>query len=145
MSENLHNVGMAVSSDKGDEWNVHPIYKQEIGERLARIALNKSYGMSDITPSGPMFKGVTFEGSAAYPTFEYGEGLQSSDGGEIIGFEVAGEDKLFYPAKAKVKNGKLKVWSKEVKSPKYIRYGWQAYTEANLVNQDGLPASTFKN
>lgn len=145
MSENLHNVGMAVSSDKGDEWNVHPICKKEIGERLARIALNKSYGMRNITPSGPMFKGVTFEGGAAYPTFEYGEGLQSSDGGEIIGFEVAGEDKLFYPAKAEIKGGKLKVWTKEVKSPKYIRYGWQPYTKANLVNQDGLPASTFNN
>ena len=145
MSEKLHNVGMAVSSDKGDEWNVHPIHKKEIGERLARIALNKSYGMRDITPSGPMFKDVTFEGCAAYPTFEYDESLQAKDGGEIIGFEVAGEDKIFYPAKTEVKKGRLKVWSKEVKVPKYIRYGWQPYTEANLVNQEGLPASTFKN
>ncbi|MBR4962559.1 MAG: sialate O-acetylesterase, partial [Muribaculaceae bacterium] len=145
MSETLHNVGMAVSSDRGDELNVHPIRKKEIGERLARVALNKSYGMRDITPSGPMFKSVTFDSGVAYPTFEYGEGLQSSDGGEIIGFEIAGEDKLFYPAKAEVKNGKLKVWCKEVKSPKYIRYAWQPYTEANLVNNEGLPASTFKN
>ena len=145
MSETLHNVGMVVSSDKGDEWNVHPIHKKEIGERLARVALNKSYEMSYITPSGPMFKEVTFDSGAAYPTFKYGEGLQSSDGCEIIGFEVAGEDKIFYPAKAEVKNGKLKVWSKEVKTPKHIRYGWQPYTEANLVNKDGLPASTFKN
>ena len=145
MSETLHNVGMAVSSDKGDETNVHPIHKKEIGERLARVALNKSYEMSDITPSGPMFKSVTFEGGAAYPTFEYGEGLQASDGGDIIGFEVAGEDKIFYPAKAEIKNDKIKVWSKKVKAPVYIRYGWQPYTEANLVNSDSLPASTFKN
>lgn len=145
MSETLHNVGMAVSSDKGDEWNVHPTHKKEIGERLARVALNKSYEMRDIVPSGPMFRSVTFEGGAAYPTFEYGEGLQAEDGGEIIGFEVAGDDKIFYPANAEVKNGKLKVWSKEVKAPKYIRYGWQPYTTANLVNSNLLPASTFKN
>lgn len=145
MSETLHNVGMAVSSDKGDVTNVHPIHKKEIGERLARVALNKSYGMSDITPSGPMFKSVTFNCGVAYPTFNYSEGLQASDGGEIIGFEVAGDDKIFYPAKAEVIKGKLKVWSKEVKHPQYIRYGWQPYTEANLVNKEGLPASTFKN
>lgn len=145
MSETLHNVGMAVSSDKGDVTNVHPIEKKEIGERLARVALNKSYGMSDITPSGPMFKEVTFDKGAAFPSFEYGEGLQASDGGEIIGFEVAGDDKIFYPAKAEVINGKLKVWSSKVKHPQYIRYGWQPYTEANLVNKEGLPASTFKN
>ena len=101
--------------------------------------------MRDIVPSGPMFRSVTFEGGAAYPTFEYGEGLQAEDGGEIIGFEVAGDDKIFYPANAEVKNGKLKVWSKEVKAPKYIRYGWQPYTTANLVNSNLLPASTFKN
>ncbi|MBR5323356.1 MAG: sialate O-acetylesterase [Muribaculaceae bacterium] len=145
MSETLHNVGMAVSSDKGDEWNVHPTHKKEIGERLARVALNKSYEMRDIVPSGPMFRSVTFEGGIAYPTFEYGEGLQAEDGGEIIGFEVAGDDKIFYPANAEVKNGKLKVWSKEVKAPKYIRYGWQPYTTANLINKECLPASTFKN
>ena len=144
MSETLHNVGMAVSSDKGDEWNVHPIHKKEIGERLARVALNKSYSMTDITPSGPMFKCVTFGNGAAFPSFEYSKGLQAENGGEIIGFEVAGEDKIFYPAKAEVKKGKLKVWSKEVKEPQYIRYGWQPYTEANLVNKEGLPASTFK-
>ena len=64
--------------------------------------------MSEITPCGPMFKSVTFDGGAAYPTFEYGEGLQASDGGDIIGFEVAGEDKIFYPAKAEIKNDKIK-------------------------------------
>ena len=145
MSETLPNVGMAVSSDKGDEWNVHPTEKREIGERLARIALNRSYGMSEITPCGPMFKSVTFDKVAAYPTFEYDNGLQAADGGEIIGFELAGEDKIFYPATAKVVKGKLKVSSNEVKEPKYIRYGWQPYTNANLVNGDRLPASTFKN
>ena len=145
MSETLPNVGMVVSSDKGDEWNVHPTEKREIGERLAQIALNRCYGMNEITPCGPMFKSVIFDKGAAYPTFEYENGLQAADGEEIIGFELAGEDKIFYPAKSEVVKGKLKVWSKEVKEPKYIRYGWQPYTNANLVNGDGLPASTFKN
>ena len=57
---------------------------------------------------------------------------------------MAGEDELFYPAQAVVEDGKIKVWSKKVKDPKIVRYGWQPFTRANLVNGAGLPASTFR-
>lgn len=143
MSEELHNCGMAVSSDIGHPTDVHPKDKREVGERLARLALNKTYGKTDITPCGPMFRDVTFKKGAAYPVFKFGDNLQSSDGGDIRGFEVAGKDRIFYDAKAEIKDGELKVYSKRVKDPCYIRYGWQPYTEANLVNGDALPASTF--
>ena len=58
--------------------------------------------------------------------------------------QVAGDDGLFYPAQAVVENGKIKVWSDKVKEPETVRYGWQQFTRANLVNSAGLPAFTFR-
>ncbi len=65
-------------------------------------------------------------------------------GNRLRTFEVAGDDGLFYPAQAVVENGKIKVWSDKVKEPETVRYGWQPFTRANLVNGAGLPASTFR-
>lgn len=144
LMKKIGHTGMAVSSDKGDSLDVHPIYKKEIGERLARWALNKTYGKADMLPSGPLADKVVYEKGAAYVSFEYGKGLKASDGKEIRTFEVAGEDMMYYPAKAVVEGDRLKVWSDKVKEPKKVRYGWQPFTRANLVNAEGLPASTFQ-
>ena len=83
---------------------------------------------------------------AAWPyiSFDYAEKLSTSDGKPVRTFEVAGDDGLFYPAQAVVENGKIKVWSDKVKEPETVRYGWQPFTRANLVNGAGLPASTFR-
>lgn len=143
LMEEIPFTGMAVSTDKGDSLDVHPRQKKEIGERLARWALNQTYGQ-EIVPSGPLASEVIFEKGAAYVSFDYGENLQTSDGQEIRTFEVAGEDQMFYPAKAKVEGDFLKVWSDKVKNPVKVRYGWQPFTRANLVNGEGLPASTFQ-
>ena len=140
----ISNTGMAVSSDKGDSLNVHPAHKQEVGERLAAWALNKTYHHKNVVPSGPLFKSVSFKNGAAYISFDYSEGLHASDNNEIRTFELAGGDQIFYPAKAVVVNGELKVWSDKVKEPTIVRYGWQPFTRANLVNGAGLPASTFR-
>lgn len=139
----LPNMGMAVSSDLGDSLNVHPQHKAAVGERLARWALNKTYGF-DIVPSGPLFRRAERRGGSLYVSFDYGEGLHGADGGRIRTFEVAEYDGLYYPAEAEaVDDGFLRVWSGEVKTPRYVRYGWQPFTTANLVNGEGLPASTF--
>jgi len=143
MTEIPH-TGMAVSSDKGDSLDVHPKQKKEVGERLAAWALNKTYGYKNVIPSGPLYKSVVFSGGAAYISFDYAEGLSTSDGKPVRTFEVAGDDGLFYPAQAVVENGKIKVWSDKVKEPETVRYGWQPFTRANLVNGAGLPASTFR-
>ena len=135
---------MAVTSDKGDSLNVHPTHKQEVGERLAVWALNKTYNYKNVVPSGPLFKSVSFKNGAAYISFDYAEELSTSDGKPLRTFEVAGDDGLFYPAQAVVENGKIKVWSDKVKEPETVRYGWQPFTRANLVNGAGLPASTFR-
>lgn len=134
---------MVVCTDRGDSLDVHPTRKQEVGERLAYWALNKTYG-HQVVPSGPLYKSVSFNGNVAYVSFDYAEGLKASEGSELLTFEIAGEDQVFYPAKAIVEGKQIKVWSNEVKEPKVVRYGWQPFTRANLVNGAGLPASTFR-
>lgn len=144
MLPTIANSGMAVSSDRGDSLNVHPTRKREIGERLARWALNKTYGQSMITPSGPLYHSVEFKNATAYISFDYAEGLHTSDGQPLRTFEIAEHDGLFVPARAEIIDGKIKVWSEKIANPTLVRYGWQPFTRANLVNGDGLPASTFR-
>ena len=145
MLQDIDNSGMAVSTDKGNPTDVHPTEKREVGQRLAYWALNETYGFSNVVPSGPLYSDVEFKKGAAYVSFDYDEGLRpAKEGEELLTFEIAGEDRRFYPAKAVVEGNRVKVWSKEVKNPTIVRYGWQPYTKANLVNGAGLPASTFR-
>lgn len=134
---------MAVSSDRGDSLNVHPRYKREIGERLARWALNKTYGQP-VIPSGPLYRSIEFKDAAAYISFDYAKGLHTSDGQPVRTFEIAEHDGLFVPAQAEIIGGKVKVWNEKITNPKLVRYGWQPFTRANLVNGEELPASTFR-
>ena len=143
LAQTISNTGMAVSSDRGDSLNVHPTRKKEIGERLAYWALNKTYG-HNVIPSGPLFRSATFTDNAAYITFDYAKDLTTSDGDPIRTFEVAEQEGLYYPAQAVIENGKVKVWNDQVTHPKLVRYGWQPFTRANLVNEAGMPASTFR-
>lgn len=142
--EEIPHTGMAVCTDKGDSLDVHPIQKQEVGERLAMWALNKTYLKERIVPSGPLYRSVEFTKNVAYVSFDYAEGMKASEGAELRTFEIAGEDQMFYPAQAIVEGNRVKVWSDKVKEPKVVRYGWQPFTRANLVNGAGLPASTFR-
>ena len=142
--EEIPHTGMAVCTDKGDSLDVHPIQKQEVGERLAMWALNKTYLKERIVPSGPLYRSVEFQKNVAYVSFDYAEGMKASEGAELRTFEIAGEDQMFYPAQAIVEGNRVKVWSDKVKEPKVVRYGWQPFTRANLVNGAGLPASTFR-
>ena len=145
LMKEMEHTGMAVSSDKGDSLDVHPTRKQEIGERLARWALHRTYHLEHVVPSGPLYKSVSFEKGKAYVEFDYSEGMRPAVEGEPLRtFEISGEDEVFYPAQAVVEDGRVKVWAEEVKHPKMVRYGWQPFTRANLVNAEGLPASTFR-
>ena len=144
LMEEIPHTGMAVCTDKGDSLDVHPIQKQEVGERLAMWALNKTYLKERIVPSGPLYRSVEFQKNVAYVSFDYAEGMKASEGMELRTFEIAGDDQMFYPAQAIVEGNRVKVWSDKVKEPKGVRYGWQPFTRANLVNGAGLPASTFR-
>lgn len=136
-------LGMAVSSDRGDSLDVHPTRKMEIGDRLAALALADTYGLP-VTPCGPLFRTAEFKKGYAWIAFDHAEGLATSDGKAPVCFEIADESGVYHPAQASIKNNQVKVWSEKVKQPKYVRYGWQPFTRANLVNESGYPASTFR-
>ena len=143
LMKEISNTGMAVSSDHGDSLDVHPRCKQPVGERLARWALAKTYGQH-ITPSGPVFSSVTRQADALIVSFLYADGLQTSDGKSPSCFEIAEEDGLFQPATATIEGNTVRLTSPTIKHPRYVRYAWQPFTRANLVNADQLPASTFR-
>lgn len=143
LMQQIANTGMAVSSDCGDSLDVHPLRKQPVGQRLARWALNKTYGKS-ITPSGPIYKGVVRSADSLIVSFDYADSLCTSDGKQPSTFEIAEEEGMYYPATAVIEGNTVRLTSSEVKNPRYVRYGWQPFTRANLINGDVLPASTFR-
>ena len=143
LAEQIPHCEMAVSSDLGDSLDIHPRYKRPVGERLARQALHHDYGMSDVTPCGPVLKEAMWKGEQIELVFDYADGLKTSDGQALRCFEVAGYDEVFVAVEAVIKDGKVFL-SAPMQSPMYVRYAWQAFTRANLVNGEGLPASTFK-
>ena len=135
--------GMAVSYDYGHPTDVHPKNKQPIGERLARWALNRTYDKQHITPSGPLLRSVHFAEGAAFVSFNYAKGLHTSDNKPIRGFELSDGNGIFYPATAEIVGDEVKVSCEQVRIPKSVRYAWSPVTDANLVNEDELPTSTF--
>ncbi len=134
--------GMAVSSDVGHRTDVHPIDKKPVGERLARWALADTYNFN-IEKSGPLFKNANFAKGKATIYFTNAEKLNTADGKAVNSVELAGADKVYYPAKAQIIGNTLEAKSDQVPNPRYVRYGWASFSEGNLVNEVGLPASTF--
>ena len=137
----VSNTAMAVSLDVGTPDNVHPPDKQTVGARLAVAALGMVYGGA-VDYSGPMFRQATRNGSAMRVWFDHAAGL-TSKGGALAGLVSAGADGQFVPAAAVIHGASVEVTSDAVRSPKYVRYGWENVTPANLYNGAGLPASTF--
>lgn len=144
LAETVPNCAMAVSSDRGDSLDVHPVRKLDVGRRLGAQALYNVYGDKNIVPSGPMIKSAHLKGRHVVLSFDWAEGLHSSDGQELRTFELAEEDEQFRPAVATVDGSQIKLRCAEVTEPKWVRYAWQPFTRANLVNGTLLPASTFR-
>jgi sialate O-acetylesterase len=137
---------MAIINDVGEANDIHPKNKKDPGERLARWALAKDYG-KELIYSGPLFKLSAVKDGTIRVTFDQsGVGLKSRDGGALRRFEIAGADKVWKWAEAKIDGTDcVIVSSTEVKAPVAVRYAWAANPEgANLVNSDGLPASIFR-
>lgn len=144
MLQRLPGTGMAVTSDHGDSLDVHPHAKRPVGERMARWALHHTYSRLDITPSGPLPVKACAAGPVVCVTMQWGGGMCAADGQPLRCFEVAAADGVFHPASARVVvDGVLEVVCPEVLQPCFVRYAWQPFTRANLVNGDRLPASTF--
>lgn len=142
LADSLPHTYLIVTTDLGDSLNVHYPRKQPVGERLAWQALRHSYGHG-LESEGPVCVGKTLLGDAIRLDFSHAKGLHSA-GERLIGFDVAGADGIFYQAEARVEGTSVVVHSSLVPTPQTVRYGWQPFTRANLVNGCGLPASTFK-
>lgn len=128
------------------EWNdIHPLRKKEVSDRLLQAALKNVYGEKNLVVSGPIYKSMKIKGNKIEISFnECGKGLKTADGKEPKYFAIAGADKKFVWAKARIKNNKIIVWSKNVKNPVIVRYAWADNPKgANLCNSDGMPASPF--
>lgn len=140
----LPKTGMVVTMDIGDLADIHPKNKQEVGRRLALWALAKDYGKS-IDYSGPIYKDSAVEAGRMRLKFEHtGDGLATRDGQPPSDFQIAGEDKVFYPAQAAIDGNVVVVSSDKVSSPKAVRYGFTSQSMPNLMNKAGLPASSFR-
>ncbi len=143
VAKNLKNVDTVSIVDVGAEHDIHPQNKQPVGQRLATAARVIAYG-EKITAAGPKFDTAEFTGDHAIIHFKnLGAGLESK-GGDLTGFTIAGEDKKFYNAVAKIEGDTVIVTSDKVAAPKSVRMGWAGYPLVNLWNKDGMPASPFR-
>ncbi len=144
MTLSLPNTGMAVAIDIGDAIDIHPKNKQDVGKRLALNALNLVYDQ-EIEYSGPIYKSNTIEGNKINLTFDHVySGLTTPKNEVFKGFSIAGSDKKFYWAQAKIDGNSIVVWNNKVKNPVAVRYAWAANPICNLYNKAGLPASPFR-
>lgn len=134
----VKNGGMAVSSDAGAKDNIHPANKKTVGERLARWALNKTYH-KNVLPSGPLPVEANYANGEITVSFEYtGKGLQAADGKAVRGFSTDGKTET----EVTIQNKTVIIVVNE--KPEFVYYAWQPFTDADLVNSELLPASTFK-
>jgi sialate O-acetylesterase len=143
----LPKTGQAVIIDIGEAKNIHPKNKKDVGKRLALHALKYDYGQKDIVADGPTFQSMKTEKNKVIITFDnIGSGLVSKDNNEFInGFALAGKDKKFVWAKAKISGNSVIVWSDNLSHPVAVRYGWSDNPGyLNLYNKEGLPACPFR-
>jgi len=140
----LPKTGMAVTIDIGDPKDVHPHNKQDLGDRLSRIALANVYGRK-IEYSGPIYQTSKVEASAIRISFSHAAGGLVAKDGPLKWFEIAGADQKFVPASAKIDSDTIIVSSDQISSPEAVRYAWDNYPEGcNLYNGAGLPAAPFR-
>ena len=135
-------TGMVVTLDIGDVQNIHPANKQDVGSRLAGLALANDYG-KDLVGSGPSYKGSQTSGNKMILEFDHvGSGLKSAEK-ILTGFEIAGANKQYIEAKANIVGNTIEVMAPGLEKPLYVRYAWRDDSIASLFNKEGLPASSF--
>jgi len=139
----LPKTGMAVIIDIGDAKDIHPRNKQDVGKRLALWAQSQVY-QKDIVYSGPIYQSMKVEEGKARISFKHVGGGLEAKGEKLTGFAVAGEDRTFYWADAKIDGKTVVVSSDQVAKPVAVRYAWADNPECNLYNKEGIPASPFR-
>jgi len=140
----LPKTGMAITIDIGEEKNIHPKNKQEVGRRLSLWALGEVYGKKVPSTSGPLPAGHEVKGDKIVLKFSHADGGLAAKAGELRGFMIAGSDKQWKPATAQIADDTVIVSSPEIAKPVAVRYAWQDWPDCNLVNGAGLPASPFR-
>lgn len=142
----LPNTGEAVIIDLGEARDIHPRNKQDVAKRLARWALARDYGLSNIPYHSPQYKSMESEGNKVILSFDHvGGGLYTFDTANPVGFAIAGEDKKFVWADAKlIGNDKIEVSSDKVTSPAAVRYAWADNPVCNVYSKEGLPLTPFR-
>ena len=140
----IPNSGMASAMDVGMEKYIHFMDKTAPAQRLAYWALARTYGVKGISYSGPVYRAMTVNGRKATLSFDCAEYGLTAFGKPLMLFEVAGADKVFYPATATIKSGKVEVESEQVAAPVAVRYAFKEFVVGDLFNNDGLPASSFR-
>lgn len=162
----LPNTGQAILIDIGEEGDLHPPNKKDAGERLARIALARTYGQN-VAWSGPVFDSMTAKDGKVHIRFQHAAGglvarplpetyplktssskmiplVRNSPQSELEGFAVCGEDRQWKWADAKIEGDSVSVWSPQVPTPVAVRYAWADNPTCNLYNGNGLPAAPFR-
>lgn len=143
--QTIPHSGMATTADVGEYGTIHPCRKQEVGQRLALLALKHDYGQDVLEADAPVYKSVEFKDGKAYVSFDAGKLGLSPMGTNIIGFEVAGADKVFHKAEAYVENGStIRTWSAQVPEPVAVRYCFRNWAVGGLFNNFGVPAGPFR-
>lgn len=143
--QRIQQSGMVVTNDIGDLADIHPRNKTDVGKRLAAWALTQTYGLPGIAFSGPLLRSFQVENGSIRAFFDFAdEGLRTRDGQAPCCFEIAGEDRRFYPAKAVIEGNTIVASAAEVPAPLALRYAFFNEVEPNLVNAAGLPASGFR-
>ena len=140
----IPNSGIAITMDIGDDYCIHPPKKKEVADRLLFNALNQTYGYKTIDHASPIYESLEVKDGGIVLKFKNAEtGLYSYD--ELAGFEIAGDDKVFYPASAKIVTRKnVFVISDKVTNPVAVRYAWRNWIIGTLYDTNLLPASSFR-
>ncbi|MBQ9309328.1 MAG: sialate O-acetylesterase [Bacteroidales bacterium] len=146
-AQSIPNAGYVTTVDIGEHGTIHPSHKQEVGQRLALLALSNDYGFDAIEAWAPYYKIVQFREGKAFVQMKVGNLGLSPLGAEISGFEIAGADRKFVDAKAMrdpKKGDNVIVWSDEVPEPVAVRYCWRNWSVGGLYNNFGIPAGPFR-
>lgn len=144
--DTVRNTGLAVIIDRGEFNNIHPLDKRTVGFRLELQALAQVYG--EMTPEeacGPVYDGLEYGDGCILVRFRWGAGgLRTPEGQMPVGFEIAGRDRRYVPARAVIAGSKVRLSSPEITQPVYARYLWTNYGAVNLFGENGIPAAPFR-
>ncbi len=143
VAQTVSHTGIAITTDIGDEWDIHPKNKQDVGLRLALVALAKTYGRK-IESSGPTLQSVTPKNQSVTLVFDHANGTLSLQGDTARVFAVAGADRNWFWATPQIVGNRIILTSPMVPNPQYARYAWSSLPRATLYNGAGLPAPPFQ-